>query len=146
MNINLLNCKTAGGEVYAIPSIPGQYEKYGYVINENTITYPTIALRTQGIDESPGPANYSCSLDKKVKGVLSFNSQSKSTLKNNGKKNNEAFCAIVCDVESLNKHNQKIKEFIDEKKKRKASLAVNKVAIQEQENKKEVSTASHDSS
>jgi hypothetical protein len=62
------------GEVYSIPSIPGQYEKYGYVVNENHISYPKLITRPK--NDYPGPTDYTYTIPNKVKSVLNFTTKS----------------------------------------------------------------------
>jgi hypothetical protein len=40
--MNLLDSKKKFNSIYAVPSIPGKYEKISYVIKNNKLSYPKI--------------------------------------------------------------------------------------------------------
>lgn len=118
-NSSLLNSKKAAEQVVAIPSIPGKNEKFGYVVSQTNLSYPKLVPKPRYDGEKgdlPGPTDYSYSLNKKVKGVLSFKNDINAILKNKEEKD---FYGLINDNAALQKHNEKIKEWVKEGKKRK---------------------------
>jgi hypothetical protein len=96
LNTNLMNSKIAVDEVYSIPSIPGQREKYGYVINQNVLTYPKFVPRPRAEGDTPGPSDYSLPLNRQARSVLNFSNQT-TTLNRNDSTNSAEFSALVND-------------------------------------------------